>query len=59
MVTIYQFGQSAGDQFYFESPRDYMLAIASLIRVNNLTQTNNQLGPYLAGLLEGDGHIFF
>lgn len=59
MVTIYQIGQSAGNQIQFECLRDYTLVIASmnLISINKTTSKNNQLGSYLAGLIEGDGHI--
>ena len=58
-VTIYQFGQSAGNQINFENPRDYMLVIAnvSLIKLSKHPSREGQLGPYLAGLIEGDGHV--
>lgn len=59
-VIIFQIGQSAGNPINSEYLRDYTLAIAvnfNLIIVNNRTRVNNQLGTYLAGLIEGDGHI--
>ena len=58
MVTIYQIGQSAGNQIEIESLRDYTLVIAStnLISIEKI-EKNNKLGSYLAGLIEGDGHI--
>lgn len=58
-VTTYQFGQSAGNQINFEHPRDYMLVIAnvSLIKLSGHPSRKDQLGSYLAGLIEGDGHV--
>jgi len=73
MVIIYLIEQSADNQIQFERLRDYTLVIASTNLIGKITNSfeispikvktpegiskNNQLGPYLAGLIEGDGHI--
>jgi Cytochrome c oxidase subunit III len=68
LVTIQRIGQSAGNLIGFL--RDYTLNIGrfmltSILPMSYSTVANNDnlfnsygsVGPYLAGLLEGDGHI--
>jgi len=61
LVTIFQKCQSADTSINSEILRDYMLAIAMTcfsLSLAHQIRVGGQLGAYLAGLIESDGHIY-
>jgi hypothetical protein len=61
LVTIFQKCQSADNPINLEILRDSMLAIAMVcisLDLAHRIRVSGQLGAYLAGLIESDGHIY-
>jgi len=57
-VTIIQKISSADNLIINGGPRDYMLASTGIFTLSAVNyKVRNQLGAYLAGLIESDGHI--